>query len=175
MYMYIQYSKMMYWRMTVVTWWLGGVGLILSMCEDMGRILSWSSITIQWWQSERDSRNLQTDREREKERGGRERERERERERGGEEKERERDVHTKLEHNIIISSVFIYLSLNLAVSSWWASVLYRECTSMASVYSCFSDDIVLSNRTTTPPPSTVSMVRAKRLGVSASKSYKNSK
>ena len=43
----------------------GGVGLMLSMWEDMGRILSWSSITTQWWQLERDSRNLHRERQRE--------------------------------------------------------------------------------------------------------------
>lgn len=122
----------------------GGVGLMLSMWEDMGRILSWSSITTQWWQLERDSRNLH--------------------------RERQREVHTCTTKKL---NIRFHLSLNLAVSCWWASVLYRECTSMVSVYSCLSDVIVLSNRTTTPPPSTVSTVRARRLGVRASKSYKS--
>lgn len=39
------------------------------------------------------------------------------------------------------------------------------------MYSCFSEFIVLRRMTTMPPPSTVSMVRAKRLGERASKSY----
>lgn len=38
------------------------------------------------------------------------------------------------------------------------------------VYSCFSEVIVRSSKTTTPPPSTVSIVRASKFGVSASKS-----
>ena len=38
------------------------------------------------------------------------------------------------------------------------------------VYSCFNEVIVRSNKTTTPPPSTVSIVRASKFGVSASKS-----
>ena len=42
--------------------------------------------------------------------------------------------------------------------------------SMVSVYRSRSEDRLLSSRTTIPPPSTVSMVRASRLGVSASKS-----
>lgn len=38
------------------------------------------------------------------------------------------------------------------------------------VYSCLREFIVLSSNTTIPPPSTVSIVLAKRLGVTASKS-----
>ena len=41
---------------------------------------------------------------------------------------------------------------------------------MVRLKSCVREVSVLSNRTTIPPPSTVSMVRASRLGVSASKS-----
>lgn len=43
---------------------------------------------------------------------------------------------------------------------------------MVMAYSCLSDDIVFNNNTTSPPPSTVSIVRASRLGVMASKSCK---
>jgi len=43
------------------------------------------------------------------------------------------------------------------------------------VYNCFNEFIVLSNRHTIPPPSTVSTVRANRLGVRASKSYNHDK
>lgn len=42
---------------------------------------------------------------------------------------------------------------------------------MVMVYSCFREFIVRSRITTMPPPSTVSMVLASRLGVTASKSY----
>ena len=42
---------------------------------------------------------------------------------------------------------------------------------MFNVYNCFNEFMVLNNRHTTPPPSTVSTVRASRLGVRASKSY----
>ena len=38
-------------------------------------------------------------------------------------------------------------------------------------YSCFSDVIVRNKTTIIPPPSTVSTVRARRFGVSASKSW----
>ena len=38
------------------------------------------------------------------------------------------------------------------------------------LYNCRSDFMVLSIMTTSPPPSTVSIVRARRLGVIASKS-----
>lgn len=41
---------------------------------------------------------------------------------------------------------------------------------MVIVYSCFREFMVLSSSTTIPPPSTVSTVLAKRLGVRASKS-----
>jgi hypothetical protein len=41
---------------------------------------------------------------------------------------------------------------------------------MVMVYSCFKEDIVFSNNTIKPPPSTVSMVLASRFGVMASKS-----
>jgi len=39
------------------------------------------------------------------------------------------------------------------------------------VYNCFKDFIVLKSKTIIPPPSTVSIVLAKRFGVKASKSY----
>lgn len=42
--------------------------------------------------------------------------------------------------------------------------------SIVKVYSCLSDAILLSRNTTIPPPSTVSIVRARRFGVNASKS-----
>lgn len=41
---------------------------------------------------------------------------------------------------------------------------------MVMVYSCFREVMVLSSRMTSPPPSTVSIVRASRFGVRASKS-----
>lgn len=43
---------------------------------------------------------------------------------------------------------------------------------MVIVYSCLRDVIVFSSNTISPPPSTVSIVRARRLGVMASKSCK---
>ena len=45
---------------------------------------------------------------------------------------------------------------------------------MVMVYNCFRLVIVFSKRTTIPPPSTVSIVRASKLGVKASKSFSNS-
>ena len=62
-------------------------------------------------------------------------------------------------------------SLKRHVTSAKASVRSRECTSIAIVYSCFRLLTVRRSRTTAPPPSTVSTVRARRLGVSASKSW----
>jgi hypothetical protein len=59
---------------------------------------------------------------------------------------------------------------NPPVTVWCASVRRREWTSMVSVYSCVRLLRLLSSRMTNPPPSTVSMVRASRLGVRASKS-----
>ena len=57
--------------------------------------------------------------------------------------------------------------------------MMRVCTAstgrkrtIAIVYSCLNEDIVFKSRTTIPPPSTVSIVRAKRFGVIASKSCK---
>jgi hypothetical protein len=41
---------------------------------------------------------------------------------------------------------------------------------MTIVYSCRRDVMVFSSKITNPPPSTVSMVRASRFGVMASKS-----
>ena len=43
------------------------------------------------------------------------------------------------------------------------------------VYNCFREVIVLSRRITSPPPSTVSTVLAKRFGVRASKSLRSFK
>lgn len=47
---------------------------------------------------------------------------------------------------------------------------HSEGLTMVMVYSCFREFIVRSRITTMPPPSTVSMVLASRLGVTASKS-----
>lgn len=55
-------------------------------------------------------------------------------------------------------------------TSWWDSVLRRACTSIVRLYSCVSELMLLSSSTMMPPPSTVSIVRASRFGVSASKS-----
>lgn len=57
------------------------------------------------------------------------------------------------------------------VSICMANVKRQNCT-MVMVNSCFKEVIVFRRRTTSPPPSTVSMVRARRLGVIASKSCK---
>ena len=46
----------------------------------------------------------------------------------------------------------------------------RECTSIVIVYSLVSESRLDTSSTMMPPPSTVSIVRASRLGVSASKS-----
>ena len=48
--------------------------------------------------------------------------------------------------------------------------LTEKISTIVIVYNCLSDAIVFSNITTTPPPSTVSIVLASKLGVSASKS-----
>ncbi|KAH3668779.1 hypothetical protein OGAPHI_002534 [Ogataea philodendri] len=64
------------------------------------------------------------------------------------------------------------LSLNLATTSLCASVLYLEWISMVTVYNCFKEDIDFKSITTSPPPSTVSIVLAIKLGVSPSKSCK---
>ena len=61
-------------------------------------------------------------------------------------------------------------SLNRAMTSSWASVRYREWISMDRVYSCFKLVMPFSSNTTMPPPSTVSIVLASKLGVIASKS-----
>ena len=45
---------------------------------------------------------------------------------------------------------------------------------MVREYNCFKEVIVFNNSTTSPPPSTVSMVRARRFGVTASKSCNTS-
>lgn len=39
---------------------LGGTASIFNICDEMGRMLSWSSITIQLWQELKDRINLQT-------------------------------------------------------------------------------------------------------------------
>ena len=56
-------------------------------------------------------------------------------------------------------------------TSWCDSVVSREWMSIVSVKSCVSERNVLTSSTTAPPPSTVSIVRASRLGVMPSKSY----
>jgi hypothetical protein len=61
-------------------------------------------------------------------------------------------------------------SLNRGTTSPCASERNRAWTSIASEYSLVSDSIVLSRMHTIPPPSTVSIVRARMLGVTASKS-----
>jgi hypothetical protein len=48
--------------------------------------------------------------------------------------------------------------------------LTAKMSTIVIVYNCLSDAIVFSNITTTPPPSTVSIVLASKLGVNASKS-----
>ena len=63
-------------------------------------------------------------------------------------------------------------SLKRATTSLWASVRYREWTSIDNVYSCFKLFMPFNRRMTSPPPSTVSIVRAKRFGVIPSKSCK---
>lgn len=60
--------------------------------------------------------------------------------------------------------------LHSPVTLWCDSVLKRECTSMVRWYSCVNDVRVDSSNTMMPPPSTVSIVRASKFGVSASKS-----
>lgn len=50
------------------------------------------------------------------------------------------------------------------------NLIINEILTIVIVYSCFRDFMVLSSMTTIPPPSTVSTVLAKRLGVRASKS-----
>ena len=65
-------------------------------------------------------------------------------------------------------------SLNRGTTSPDPSVRYRECTSMDIWYSCRRLLTVLIRNTTSPPPWTVSMVRAMMLGVSASKSCRTS-
>jgi hypothetical protein len=60
---------------------------------------------------------------------------------------------------------------DLATTSAWASVLNLAWTSMVIVKSWRSEETDLSSRTIKPPPSTVSIVRANRFGVRASKSY----
>lgn len=61
-------------------------------------------------------------------------------------------------------------SLNLQTTSWWDSVRYLLWTSMCIVYNCFRELTFCSKKTMIPPPSTVSIVRANKSGVSASKS-----
>lgn len=102
-------------------------------------------------------------------------------------------VHEQLASKI--QNIVANLSLKRPTTSWCASVLYREWTSYSRnkrlkthhwdsshsddiqptiviVYSCLSDVMVRIRITTIPPPSTVSMVLANKLGVNASKSCK---
>lgn len=163
------------------TWVFGGTGLMFAMWLEIGRMLSWSSMTTQFLQDASERMNL----------------------------ENSTATFIILLNHLSIelkcsksheSQRSTYLSLNLPTTSWWASVLYRECTSYVKtshkwsqiiwpgnshymrgdgtgckltiviVYSCLREFIVLSSNTTIPPPSTVSIVLAKRLGVMASKS-----
>lgn len=89
------------------TWVFGGTGLMFAMWLEIGRMLSWSSITTQFLQDARDKMNLQTH--------------------AYVNKvtyllHRPQTFHKKSARNT-------NLSLNLPTTSWWASVLYRECTS----------------------------------------------
>lgn len=54
--------------------------------------------------------------------------------------------------------------------TWWLSVRKRAWLSMVMLNSCVRELRLDSSSTTRPPPSTVSMERASRLGVMASKS-----
>ena len=65
-------------------------------------------------------------------------------------------------------------SLKRGVTSTCASVRKRACASMLIAYSWRSEVMLLRRSTTRPPPSTVSMVRASTLGVTASKSCSTS-
>ena len=56
------------------------------------------------------------------------------------------------------------------MTAWCASVRSLLCTSMVRLKSCVRDCMELRSSTTMPPPSTVSIVLASRLGVNASKS-----
>ena len=51
---------------------------------------------------------------------------------------------------------------------------HAEQLTMLRAYSCLNDFIVCSSNTTMPPPSTVSIVRHRMFGVSASKSWQTS-
>mmetsp|Transcript_6623 Transcript_6623/g.23852 ORF Transcript_6623/g.23852 Transcript_6623/m.23852 type:complete len:228 (+) Transcript_6623:2187-2870(+) len=62
------------------------------------------------------------------------------------------------------------LSLNRPTTSWWLWVRSLWCTSMERLYNCVREVSVLSSSTIIPPPSTVSIVLARRLGLIASKS-----
>lgn len=75
---------------------------------------------------------------------------------------------TKIGNYTDISTVYAIQNSVQLVSTGSLHVL-----TMVIVYSCLREFIVLRRRTTTPSPSTVSIVRARRLGVSASKSCKN--
>lgn len=50
----------------------------------------------------------------------------------------------------------------------------RNKRTMVILYNCRNDVMVFNRSTTNPPPSTVSIVRARRFGVIASKSWRTS-
>ncbi len=66
-------------------------------------------------------------------------------------------------------NILIYIHTNNQINIGIQTI--KRSYTIAIVYSCFSEFIVLRRMTTIPPPSTVSTVRATRLGVRASKSY----
>mmetsp|Transcript_13210 Transcript_13210/g.33443 ORF Transcript_13210/g.33443 Transcript_13210/m.33443 type:complete len:227 (-) Transcript_13210:343-1023(-) len=70
----------------------------------------------------------------------------------------------------VLASDSTMRSLKRPTTSWCDSVRRRAWQSMVRSYSLVREVSVESSITTMPPPSTVSMVRASRLGVSASKS-----
>ena len=70
-------------------------------------------------------------------------------------------------------NIHCILTINYYIIAWIimrCRNLNPQNFTMANVYSCCKDDIVLSRSTIKPPPSTVSTVRASRFGVKASKS-----
>ena len=75
--------------------------------------------------------------------------------------------------HLVTLQVFLpYRSLNRPTTSRWLSVRNLAWTSIVMVTSCLREVRVRRSMMMTPPPSTVSTVRASRLGVSASKSCK---
>lgn len=69
-----------------------------------------------------------------------------------------------------VTAVYVLLIVLLNIFKYVFE--YLGCVrTIDKVYSCLSEVIVLSNKMTMPPPSTVSIVRAKIFGVIASKSY----